>query len=74
MRWHEWGGPEWPGWHDAGRHVEVLEGDKTVAGELFVDDFIFDGEDELPIFAVRDADGVEHSFSGCDRFRYLDNE
>jgi hypothetical protein len=72
--WHDWGGPEWPDWRDAGRPVEMQDGDKTVAGTLFVDDFFFDGDGEVPAFMVRDADGAEHEFGGCDRFRYLDEE
>ena len=63
----------WPDWKDSGRRVEVeIENSSTVLGELFVADFFHDGEgDEVPVFAVRAADGREHSFAANKRWRFL---
>lgn len=60
-----------PGWGDAGRQVEIENDRVRIAGELRIDDWGDDGEDEFPIFTVRDAEGRDHSFAGSDRWRFL---
>jgi len=67
-----WTTTDWPDWKDVGRRVEVeLECGETVLGELFVDDFFFDGEGEVPIFAVRTDDGKERGFAANKRWRFV---
>lgn len=53
----------WPDWQDGGKRVEVTYDDgSTVVGTLFVADFHFDGEDEVPHFALRLNDGTIGEF------------
>jgi hypothetical protein len=69
--WSRW--PDLPDWLDTGKRVEVeLEDGSIVQGELFVADFIFDGEDEVPMFEVRTDGGREtRGFAANKRWRFL---
>lgn len=53
----------WPDWKDAGKRVRIDCDGKVIEGVLYVDDFFFDGEDEVPMFRVRLDDGSSVSFA-----------
>ena len=69
MEWDTRGAPDW---RDDDRRVEVEYGDgRRVQGNLFIEDVIFLGDDEAPIYRVRADDGTEHSFVDYERWRFL---
>ena len=63
---YEWS-KSWPDWKDGGKKVALKMPDGSIIkGELFVDDFFFNGEDEVPIFMVKTAGGESVSFADAD--------
>ena len=57
----EWMTGESPPWSAYLQRVELeLEAGRTVQGELFVSEELFDGEEEVAVWSVRDDAGHEH--------------
>ena len=57
----EWMTGESPPWSAYLQRVELeLEDGRTVQGELFVSEELFDGEEEVAVWSVRDDAGHEH--------------
>lgn len=67
--WHNWG-DDWPTWQDVDRHVEVLTKNEWYRGRLIVEDTVFDGEDEIPLYAVETPSGLELQFADHEAWRF----
>lgn len=65
-------GEDWPDWKDSGRRGSIIIGGCIlVFGRVWADDFVFDGEEEIPIFSFHTEDGRELSFCDHDEtFRF----
>lgn len=69
----DWTETDWPNWTDAQKRVEIQKDDGTIIkGVLEIDEVLFDGESEVPVFIVRDDVGNKRSFADNKRWRLLD--
>jgi hypothetical protein len=63
---------EWPDWKDTGKLIEAKKDNgEIVIGTLFIDDFFFDGENEVPEFTIKTSDHKEYSFVDFDEWRFI---
>jgi hypothetical protein len=64
--------PNWPDWKDSGAYVEVDFGDGCVIkGKLVIAEVFFDGEEEIPVFDVKDAEGLLHNFANNTHWKFV---
>lgn len=62
----------WPDWRDAGKRVELRMPDgQILRGELIIEDVFFNGEDEIPMFAVTLDDGSRASFVDAEEWKFI---
>jgi hypothetical protein len=55
--------------------VKVLSDSREIfTGKLYVDDFFFDGEDEVPVFKIVLEDGKTMSFADNHKWKFLENK
>lgn len=59
-------GEDWPDWRDSGRRGSIIIGGTVIYGVVSADDFVFDGEEEYPIFTFHSDDGRELPFVNHD--------
>lgn len=53
----------WPDWKDSGRRVKAYTKDfREVEGTLLVDDFFFDGEEDIPCWVI-ESEGKSYYLS-----------
>lgn len=61
----------WPDWCDGGKSVEIRIGCHLIVGKLYVGDFFFNGEEEVPLFEVQTEHGINYYFSSQDDWRFI---
>lgn len=62
----------WPDWRDIHRRVLVVWGDgESFEGVLGLEDHLFTGEEEIPLFDVTASDGRRRSFGDCTHWRFV---
>lgn len=73
MEWQKvFGGSIWPDWRDAGRMVEAKTDDgRIISGRLNVEDFVFDGQDECPVWQIVDSEGSGFNFVDMEFWRFV---
>ena len=67
-------GGSWPDWRDSGRSGSIVIDGHVVLGVVYADDYLFDGEEEIPVFNFHANDGRKFSFCDHDEsFRFEDH-